>query len=111
VGKSLHAPMSLLAVLAVWGIVNSISIVTSTLLNGAGVLKAQTGLVVIASLSNLALSIFLTRRLGVMGVCLGSITTQLLITFPAYAVLIPRLFARMTRARTETGPQDVTCVV
>jgi len=70
-------------------------------------LKAQTGLVLIASLSNLALSIYLTRRLGVMGVCLGSIITQMLITFPAYSVLIPRLFARMEEGRVENGPQGV----
>lgn len=108
VGRSLHAPASLLAVLAIWGVVNSVSMVTSILLNGAGVLKAQTGLVVIASLTNLALSVYLTRRIGVAGVCLGSIISQLLITFPGYSVLIPRLFARITRARIENGPPYVT---
>ena len=102
VGRSLHAPLSLLVVLGVWTVVNAVSTVTSILLNGAGVLKAQTGLVVVASLVNLALSIYFTRRLGVMGVCLGSITSQLLITFPAYSFLIPRLFARI--ARVENGP-------
>src|ERR1039458_4280158 len=77
VGKSFPAPMSLLIVLAVWCVVNSVSMVTSILLNGAGVLKPQTWLMVISSLSNLALSIFLTRRLGVIGVCLGSIISHL----------------------------------
>lgn len=108
VGKSLHAPMSLLVVLAVWAVVNAVSVVISMLLNGAGVLKPQTVVAVIASMSNLALSIFLTRRLGVMGVCLGSIITQLLISFPAYSILIPRLFARMARAKIEIGPQGIT---
>jgi Na+-driven multidrug efflux pump len=82
--------------------------VTSILLNGAGVLKPQTWLMVISSLSNLALSIFLTRRLGVIGVCLGSIISQLFITFPAYSVLIPRLFARLAKARIENDLQGVT---
>lgn len=107
-GKSLHATTSLLVVLAVWGVVNSVSMVTSILLNGAGVLKAQTIVAVFASLSNLALSIFFTRRLGVMGVCLGSIITQLLITFPVYSVLIPRLFMRLESAKIKNCPLEVT---
>ena len=36
VGKSFHAPMSLLIVLAVWGVVSSVSTVISMLLNGTG---------------------------------------------------------------------------
>ena len=94
-GKSLHAPLSLLIVLAVWAVVNAVSAVTSILLNGAGILKQQTAQVIVASLSNLALSIFLTRRYGVVGVCLGSIITQLLITFPVYVVLIGGLFKNL----------------
>jgi len=108
VGKTLHAPMSLLAVLAVWGVVNAASLVTATLLNGVGALKEQTLLAVIVSLSNLALSIFLTRRLGVIGVCLGSIITQLLITFPVYSILIPSLFTRLARAKIERGLNEAT---
>jgi len=108
VGKSFHATMSLLIVLAAWCVVNSVSIVASILLNGAGIMKEQTGLAVIVGLSNLALSIFLTRRFGVIGVCLGSIFTQLFITFPVYSILIPRLFAKLTSARAEDGTPGVT---
>lgn len=99
VGKSLHAPISLLIVLAVWGVVSAVSVVISTLLNGAGVLKTQTIVVVIASLSNLALSIILTRRLGVMGVCLGSIITQLAFSIPLFLWLIRKLFRDLTHAK------------
>ncbi len=106
IGKSMHAPMSLLIVLAVWGVVNSFSLVTSILLNGAGVLRVQTVLAVIVSLSNLGLSIFLTRRMGVIGVCLGSIIAQLLITFPTYLILIPRLFRRLARAKTHNSLKE-----
>jgi Na+-driven multidrug efflux pump len=103
VGKSLHAPMSLLVTLAVWGVVNAVSSVTAVFLNGAGVMKVQSALSVFASLSNLALSIFFTRRLGVMGVCLGSIVTQLLITLPVCFVLIRNLFGRLAREKTNDG--------
>jgi len=105
-GRSLRAPMSLLIVLAVWGVVNAVSMVTSVLLNGAGVLKPQTLLAVIASLGNLILSVLLTRRFGVIGVCLGSIIAQLLITFPAYFVLIKGLFESLPRATVNNALID-----
>ena len=103
VGKSLHAPMSLLVVLALWGVVSTVSTAFSMLLNGAGVLKVQTMIAVVASLSNLALSIYLTRRLGVVGVCLGSIVTQLLIMLPVSLVLIRNLFRRLENTKTEAS--------
>jgi O-antigen/teichoic acid export membrane protein len=105
VGKSLHVPMSLLVVLAVWGVVNSVSTVVAMLLNGAGVLKQQAVLCVFSSLANLALSIFLTRRLGVMGVCLGSIISQALIVIPTDCVLTSVLFKRLARATMEGGDE------
>ena len=110
-GRSLNAPLSLLIVLAVWGVVNAVSMVTSILLNGAGVLKPQSILAVVVSLTNLTLSVILTRRIGVMGVCLGSIIAQSLITFPAYIILIKGLFenlARMTKEiRSSIVPKSV----
>ena len=106
VGKSLHAPMSLLVVLALWGVVSTVSTAFSMLLNGAGVLKVQTMIAVVASLSNLALSIYLTRRLGVVGVCLGSIVTQLLIMLPVSLVLIRNLFRRLENTKTEASPGE-----
>lgn len=94
-GKSFHAPMSLLIVLAVWGVVNAVSMVTSIFLNGAGVLREQTVLVIVSSLVNLALSIYLTRRMGVIGCCLGSIIAQSFITLPVCALLIRNRFRKL----------------
>lgn len=108
VGKSLQAPFALLVVLAVWGVVNAISMVTSILLNGAGILKAQSIVAVIVGISNLAISILLTRWLGVIGVCLGSIITQLFITFPFYLILIPRALRDMAQAAVHASPRNVT---
>jgi O-antigen/teichoic acid export membrane protein len=105
-GRSLPAPISLLSVLAVWCVVSAVSVVASNLLNGAGVLRAQSIVAVFSSLANLSLSIFLTRRLGVMGVCLGSIISQLLITFPAYLILIRRLLNNLAKATIGTGPTE-----
>jgi O-antigen/teichoic acid export membrane protein len=106
-GRTLQAPHSLIVALAVWGVVGSISNVTSTLLSGAGVLKPQALLVVIVSPVNLALSVLLTIRFGVIGVCLGSIAAQTLITLPTYAWLISRCFRENhdNRLRIEVSSQ------
>ena len=101
VGKSFHAPASLIAALAVWGVVSSVSAVVSLLLNGAGVLKEQAVPVVVISVCNLVLSIFLTRWMGVVGVCLGSIITQLFLTLPVDGILISRLFEKMNSAEVK----------
>lgn len=90
-GRTLRAPITLMIALAVWGVVSALSTAVATMLNGTGVVKPQTLVVVFASICNLGLSILLTRRLGVVGVCLGSILTQVLITWPFYCVMVPRL--------------------
>jgi len=108
VGRSMHAPMSLLVTLAVWGVVNAVSGVVSMLLNGAGIMKVQSIVAAFASLANLAVSIFLTRRLGVTGVCLGSILTQLMITLPISFVLIRSLFGRLEKTNTENSIESAT---
>jgi len=100
-GKSLNVPISLLVVLAAWGVVNAVSTVISILLNGAGVLRAQVGIAIIASTINLGLSIFLTRRVGIVGVCAGSLVSQVFITFPFDYLLIRQLFARLSIPQVE----------
>jgi O-antigen/teichoic acid export membrane protein len=96
VGKTLHVPIPLLWVLAVWGIVLAAWVPTSILIQGGGNLKIQTTATAIASVVNLALSIYLTRRVGVMGVCLGSIIAQVTIIGPVSFYLIRKLFNDMT---------------
>jgi O-antigen/teichoic acid export membrane protein len=95
-GKSLHAPLSLLVVLALWGVAAAVSSPIAMLLNGAGVLKVQTIVAAVASATNLTLSILLTRRFGVIGVCSGSIITQVVIVFPVLFFVIRTMFRNMT---------------
>jgi O-antigen/teichoic acid export membrane protein len=105
-GKALHAPISVLIVLAIWGIVSAIATTSSILLNAAGVLKIQAIFAVVSGSLNLGLSIVLTRRYGVIGVCLGSIISQLLIAYPLFFVLIRKLFIELgcTKNPTLTEP-------
>jgi O-antigen/teichoic acid export membrane protein len=106
-GKALHAPLSLLVVLGIWGVVAAVSSPVAMLLNGASVLKVQAIIAVISSVSNLALSILLTRRFGVIGVCAGSIITQVLITLPACFVLIRNMFRNLEKAKRDSALQQV----
>ena len=105
-GKTLHIPFSIFVVLGLWATVAAPSNVMSVLLNGASVLKAQTVVALIAGSANLALSIFLTHRFGIIGVCLGSILSQLFITIPAYTFLTRNLFSRMNTVQYKPLPHS-----
>jgi O-antigen/teichoic acid export membrane protein len=96
VGRSLHVPLALFWVLALWGIIWSAWAPIALLLYGAGSLKTLASTLSIASLVNLGFSILLTRQFGVMGVCLGSIISQVLICFPVSAYLLQKLFRSMS---------------
>jgi O-antigen/teichoic acid export membrane protein len=108
VSRSFHASTSLYVLLAVWAVVNSVSMVTATLLSGTGVLKTLTIAAVIASAANLAFSIVLTRKFGVVGVCAGSIISQLVITLPVTVLVIRGLFRRLDAAKCASPPGDAS---
>jgi O-antigen/teichoic acid export membrane protein len=95
VGKSLHVPIALFWTLAAWGVIQAGWVPMSILLNGVGSLRLRAPVTVFSNLVNLALSIYLTRRVGVMGVCLGSIIAQVTIVIPVCAFLIHKLFKSM----------------
>jgi O-antigen/teichoic acid export membrane protein len=99
IGKSLHVPTALFWTLAVWGVVLAAWVPMSTLLNGVGSLKLRAPVMAFSSLVNLGLSIYLTRHLGVVGVCLGSIITQISINIPLGALLIRNLFKSMDNGK------------
>jgi O-antigen/teichoic acid export membrane protein len=103
-GKELHVPMSLLIVLGLWGIISAVSSPIAMLLNGAGYLKIQTIVAVVASITNLGLSILLTRQFGVLGVCAGSLITQVFVAIPACSLAIRRLFADLEKRQRLNTP-------
>jgi O-antigen/teichoic acid export membrane protein len=105
-GKALVAPISLLLILGLGSVVYAIGSTISIMLNGIGVLKVQAILATIASATNICLSIAFTRHIGVAGVCLGSIISQVVIAFPVYVFLIRRLFGNPTIEQTRTCAQE-----
>jgi len=98
VGSTIEPPVSLLAALAVWVGLNSLNGPLAMFFNGAGALRYQALTCVPMAAANLALSIFLTRRIGIAGVVLGSIIAQTLFCYLPALVYVPRLFKRLERS-------------
>jgi O-antigen/teichoic acid export membrane protein len=98
VGGAIDAPVSLLAALAVWVGLNSLNGPLAMFFNGAGALRYQALTCVPMTVANLALSIFLTRRIGIAGVVLGSIIAQTVFCYLPALVYVPRLLRRLERA-------------
>jgi O-antigen/teichoic acid export membrane protein len=87
-GASYLDSWHVLAVLSVAQIFNTIQITPSTLLYGISKHKVYSFIVVIEGLVNLAISILLARRFGIVGVALGTLLPVTLTTFvfiPLYA--------------------------
>jgi O-antigen/teichoic acid export membrane protein len=94
VGASIHASPTLLVALGIWGVVLGISSTIAVCLNGLSVVRFQVILAIVGSLINIALSIYLTRRIGIPGVIYGSILTQVFIGFFPYYWFMSRYFKR-----------------
>ena len=77
VGPTVSASVFTLFSFAVWSILSVISAPVAILLNAATVLRFQLIASGFFSLANLGLSIYLTKRIGILGVLYGSICTQL----------------------------------
>jgi O-antigen/teichoic acid export membrane protein len=98
VGGSIDPPTTLLASLAVWVGLNSLNGPLGMFFNGAGALRYQALTCVPMAVANLALSIFLTHKIGIAGVVLGSIIAQTLFCYLPALIYVPRLFRRLERA-------------
>lgn len=84
VGSTIHITPVLSAGLGIWSVVMSLSLAFAVFFNGLGIIRFQLLLASIGSLSNIALSVYLTRRIGAAGVVYGSILSQtLLILIPS----------------------------
>jgi len=99
IGTKITPSFLLLVSLAIWGVLCAVSTAPTTLLNGAGMLKGQAAAAAVACVVNLGLSIYLTRRIGIAGVCLGSVIAQATIALPAYIYLATQLRRQLAEAR------------
>jgi O-antigen/teichoic acid export membrane protein len=101
VGPQIAPSLLLLVGLASWAILTSLSGPLAMFLNGIGFLRVQAVCAVLMAVSNVILSIVLTRKIGVSGVIYGSIMSQVLFSVVPYCFYFPRLLAEInSRART-----------
>jgi O-antigen/teichoic acid export membrane protein len=77
--------------------------VSSVFMNAMSVIRFQIVGGVLASFINLALSIWLTRRLGPAGVALGSIISSILLAVPTFWIVIPRVLRSLEQHRMEAN--------
>jgi O-antigen/teichoic acid export membrane protein len=106
-GGKITVSLQLLVVFGIWSIVIALASPLAMFLNGAKVVGIQIVVSATSAAANIALSIFLTRSIGVSGVVLGSIISQVVLTLVPYCIYFPRLLntieARARVAKTARG--------
>jgi O-antigen/teichoic acid export membrane protein len=95
VGPNIRPSTLLLAALGIWSLITALSMPIAVLLNAASVMKFQVTVVGIAAITNIALSIFLTRRIGVSGVVFGSIVSQSVVVLLPYFIFTRKFLSRL----------------
>jgi O-antigen/teichoic acid export membrane protein len=95
IGAKITVPLSLLIGLGLWGIDGAIGNPLAYFLNAAGVIRLQAILALLMASANLALSILLTRSIGIPGPVWGSVITHTAIILIPCAFLVPKLLDRL----------------
>lgn len=90
-GKSLVPPLSLLIAFALWTTYSSFILPYSSLMNGAGILRPQAIIGVLMALANLALTLWLTKTIGLAGPPLGSLLAHVSIALVPAIILVRRV--------------------
>jgi O-antigen/teichoic acid export membrane protein len=91
--------MTLLVALAIWGIISGVWACFAVFLMAAAI-RFHACTAVIASVLNLFLSIYFTRRIGISGAVLGSIIGESVAVIPAI-VYVPRLLGSFRAAHRQ----------
>ncbi len=95
VGPSIQPSLPLLVALGLWAVALSLSSTLAMLLNAAGVIKLQAALAILMAASNLAISIVLVGRIGILGAVVGSLTAQAVFILLPFAVLVPQILQKV----------------
>ncbi|WP_421118167.1 lipopolysaccharide biosynthesis protein [Aquihabitans daechungensis] len=88
VGERIDPPVSVLAGIGAWAIINGVSTALAAFFNGAGILRLQVVIAVVMATANLALSIVLVQEVGVAGPIWATVITQVVFgLIPAWFLL------------------------
>lgn len=85
VGAAIKTSPLLMIGLGIWSVVTSLSSAVASFNNGLSIFRFQLVVASLGALSNIALSVALTRRIGIPGVVYGSILSQV------FVILIPSI--------------------
>jgi O-antigen/teichoic acid export membrane protein len=94
VGSSIHPSPLLLVGLGIWGVVSGVCSPVAMFLNGLSVIRFQVILCILGAFTNIVLSVYLTKRIGIPGVVFGSIITQVFVGFFPFYWYISRYLKR-----------------
>jgi O-antigen/teichoic acid export membrane protein len=97
---------TLLAALAIWGVVGPLAGATAIFMNAMNLMVYQSAAAVLMAIGNLGLSVALTRSIGTSGVVWGSIAAQAIMLVPTLWVVIPAALARLD-AKAQLAPEHV----
>jgi O-antigen/teichoic acid export membrane protein len=95
VGNRFTVPFLVLVAFAVWAIMSSFNGAIAVFLNGVNAMRFQAICGLIMAGVNVAVSIVLTKMIGLSGVIWGSIIAQSLVVFIPSSILISRLMQRL----------------
>jgi len=100
-GPDVVPSMALIAGMAAWSLLLVIGGVVSALLNGLHVVRFQAICAMLMAVGNILLSIFLVRKIGVVGAIFGTLVAYTIFTLLPYWYYVPRHLNRLPTATTE----------
>jgi O-antigen/teichoic acid export membrane protein len=101
VGPSVEPPFLLLLGLGIWIVQSAVGNSVAMLLNGAHEIRFQAGAAAVMAVVNVALSIWLTSRLGVAGVIWGTVIAYGALVLVPMAFYVPRVLRRIELHQTD----------
>lgn len=97
VGRQFVPPLTLLIAFAAWAVYSVTMTQVGYLLNAAQVVKPQVAMAISMALVNVAVSIFLTHRIGIVGPLLGSLISHVVCSGVPSLVLASRVLCGESR--------------
>lgn len=104
VGSDVTPPLLLFAALAAWNVLNAVTQPMAMLFNGAGVVTVQVVAAIVMTVVNVALSVVLTRHVGLSGPVLGSLVAAFLCSLLPALVVVRGLLRRLDLSPAAATP-------
>jgi O-antigen/teichoic acid export membrane protein len=95
VGTAVAPSLLLLFCFGIWTVLSAIGTSVAMLLNGAEEIRIQAGAAAVMAVVNLGLSIWLTSRIGVPGVMLGTVIAYGVFVLAPMALYVPAVLRRI----------------